>query len=123
MCKKLSSFSASFVLSQERGCRFPGVLRHRSATSASPSAPRIKAADVLAGYAELGGLARKVVRIGGRRTSARELAPQRPPGATPEPPEERTKEATNGKDNKTGRKQQDGTGRERVSRTSLSGFT
>lgn len=53
--------------------------------------------------AEQGGLARKVVWTGGRQTIAREPAPQRPPGETSEPPEERTKEATDWKDDKTGR--------------------
>lgn len=105
---KISSLSASCGLSQERGCRFPCPLHHPSATSASPSAPRTKAADALTSQAKLGGLARKVVRTGGRQTSAREPAPQRLPGETSEPPEERRKEATKRKDNKTGREQRTG---------------
>lgn len=120
--RKVSSFSAFCGLSQERGCHLPGLLRHPSATNVSPSAPRPRAANALASQAELGELARKVVRTGERQTSAREPAPQHPPGETSEPPEERTKEATNRKDNKTG-SVEDGTGRDGVPRTSLSGFT
>lgn len=118
MCK-VSSFSMPCGLSQKRSCHFPRLFRHPSATSVSPSALRTKA---LASQSELGELARKVVGIGGKQTSAREPAPQRPPGETSEPPEERTKEATKGKDNKTGREHRTDPGDE-VSRTSLSGFT
>lgn len=118
MCK-VSSFSMSCGLSQERSCHFPRLLQHPLATSVSPSALRTKA---LASQPELGELARKVVRIGGRQTSGREPAPQRPPGETSEPPEERTKEATNRKDNKTGREHRTEPG-DGDSRTSLSGFT
>lgn len=64
---------------------------------------RTKEADALASQAELGGLARKVVWTGGRLTIAREPAPQRPPGETSEPPEERTKEATASKGHRTRR--------------------
>lgn len=113
--RKVRSFSASFGLSQKSGCHFPGLLRHPSATNASPSAPRPRAASALASQAELGGLARKVVRTGEQQTSAREPAPQHPPGETSEPPEERMKEATNRKDNKTVK----GRGRDRERR----GFT
>lgn len=42
-------------------------------------------------------MGQKVAGIGGKPTGAREPAPQRPPGETPEPPEERTKEATAGR--------------------------
>lgn len=59
--------------------------------------------QTLASQAERGGLARKVVWTGGRQTIARKPAPQRPPGETSEPPEERRKEATDWKDDKTGR--------------------
>lgn len=96
--RKVSSFSPFCGLSQERGCHLPGLLRHPSATNVSPSAPRPRAANALASQAELGELARKVVRTGERQTSAREPAPQHPPGETSEPPEERTKEATNRKE-------------------------
>ena len=101
---KVRPFSASHGLSQELGCRFPRLLQLPSATSASPSALRTKAADALASQAEQGAQARKVVWTGGRQTIAREPAPQRPPGETSEPPEERTKETTDRKDDKTGRK-------------------
>lgn len=96
--RKVKFFFRPCGLSQERGCHFPGVLRHPSATNASPSAPRLRAADALASQAELGGLARKVVRTREQQTSAQEPAPQHPPGETSEPPEERTKEATNRKE-------------------------
>lgn len=124
MCK-VSSCSASCSLSQERGRHFSG-LPVFSSTPWPPLCLRLrretKAPEALASQAELGGLARKVVRICARQASAREPAPQRPPGETSEPPEERTKEATNGKDNKTRKEHRTGPG-DGVTQTSLSGFT
>lgn len=124
MCK-VSSFSASCSLSQERGCHFSGL----PVFSSTPRPPlclhlhrETQAAEALASQAKLGGLARKVVRICARHASAREPAPQRPPGETSEPPKERTKEATDENDNKTRKEHGTGPG-DGVTQTSLSGFT
>lgn len=88
------------VLRPEPGARLslspssPSPLRH---LYASPSAARTKAADAFASQAELVGLARKVVRTGGRQPSAREPAPQRPPGETSEPQRRERKKQPRGR--------------------------
>lgn len=88
------------VLRPEPGARLslspssPSPLRH---LYASPSAARTKAADAFASQAELVGLARKVVRTGGRQPSAREPAPQHPPGETSEPQRRERKKQPRGR--------------------------
>lgn len=106
---QVSWFPASSGLRQARGCGFPGPLQRPSATSAPPSAPPSRRQmRSPAGLSR--GMGQKVAGTGGKPTGAREPAPQRPPGETPEPPEERTKEATAGKDHRTGREHRTGPG-------------
>ncbi|XP_005859175.1 PREDICTED: collagen alpha-1(IX) chain-like [Myotis brandtii] len=69
------------------------------------------------------GMGQKVAGIGGKQTVAREPAPQRPPGETPEPPEESTKRSNRREGSQNGKGTPDGAGRDRFSWTPRSGFT